>query len=130
MNKPILVSFVLSSTLVFGAVGGLYLLRASDSPGKDPAPDSVSVDPSALVVTPPGPPPAAYPAVVQLQELRIVARPRPRQSVRTAPAQAPVQLAERELIACSDWRELGPVYSVREGEVPRQRRVQMLCMAP
>lgn len=131
MNKPILVSFVLSTTLVFGAAGALYLLRAGESPGKGPAPDRVGVDPG-VVVNPPDPLPATYPAVVQLEELRIVARPRsqPRPRARPASARAAVPQAARELVACSDWRELGPVYSARDGEVPRQRRVQMLCMAP
>jgi hypothetical protein len=63
--------------------------------------------------------------VVELPELRIVARLSPRH-----PVPRPPPTATAELVPCSDWEPLGPVFSAHEGEVPRERHVQRLCPGP
>ncbi|MBX3129208.1 MAG: hypothetical protein KF718_20995 [Polyangiaceae bacterium] len=121
MNKTLIATFTTTTALLLGC---LALLARTSEPTPAPGPSAPA---SPLPATPESRPPA-LPEVIELEELRVVARPRSRP--RATPSSAPPTPPARELVACSEWRELGPVYSVREGEQPRQRRVQTLCMAP
>jgi hypothetical protein len=116
MNKTLTVSLLATTTLALGAVGLMKL--AADRAAPTPLPPAGVPRPESTL-EPPTPEPTS---VVVLDEVHIVgraARPRP------APTTAP-----RELVPCSGWRPIGPVFSVREGERPRQRRVRMMCAAP
>lgn len=75
----------------------------------------------------------AVPDVIRLPPQVIRAAPRPRRIAArarrpVAPAAHPVARARGW--PCSPWRALGPVYSVHEGEKPRQRHVRSLCFGP
>jgi len=115
MNKTLTVSLLTTTTLALGTVG---LLKVA----ADHAAPVLSVPaPTPVPKPPPAPPAPRAPQVVVLDELHIVGRAaRPRAPHPTVPA---------ELVPCSDWRPIGPVYSVREGEQPRERRVRMMCPA-
>lgn len=111
--KTLLLSLFCSTVVVLGALGGVYLSAAPPRPAVAGAPRPHLKLP---LVAPSSPPPIEA-NVIQLEPLRIVGR-----AAKPRPASATA-----ELVPCSDWRPIGPVYALREGEPVRERHVQMLC---
>jgi hypothetical protein len=127
MSKPLLLSILISTGVAAAALTALRL--ASEPQARNAASgDTVRVVTPALAVASSIERPASAapsPVVVELAELRIRAPAPVRGSRKPHPEPPPAP----DLIPCSDWREIGPVYSTRAGEAPRQRRVQLLCAA-
>jgi len=117
MNKTLTVSLLTTTTLALGAIGLMKLAADRATP---PPPPTLSPTPRPEATLESSAPPA--PSVVVLDEVHIVGRAtRPRPSPAATPA---------ALVPCSDWRPIGPVFSVRQGERPRERRVRLMCPAP
>ncbi len=99
----------------------IFWRSAADMPVSDPP---IAPPRSVPTLPPRDPSPArAAPRVVQLPALYIVgslSRRRRAPHRHRAPRVA-------ELVPCSGWRDLGPVSSVREGEIPKERHVRLMC---
>jgi hypothetical protein len=112
--KTLILCFLVSSLLALGVLAGLSTAAST------PRVASRSFEPPAEPKREPTPLVENIPTVIELPELRIVAS-RPRRVFEEAAEKA------AELVPCSGWEELGPVFSARAGEVPATRHVQRLC---
>jgi hypothetical protein len=109
--KTLIACFLVSSTLALVVLGSL------SSAASKPRVARSSVEPHAEPKREPTPAVELVPTVIQLPEIRIVASRERRIATENAV----------ELVPCSEWEELGPVFSARAGEVPATRHVQRLC---
>lgn len=128
MSKTLVGSFLLSSAVAIAALGCLSLHAQARAPARVPSAGARLLEHSSEGDAKSDAVPRveiAQPSI-ELAELRIVGR-RVSRSHKVAPASRP---PSRELIPCSDWEELGPVFGARAGEVPRTRHVRRLCAAP
>ncbi len=120
MSKSLLASFLITSAVVLAAVGGLSVLSQHPDDGPPISAPSAARAEEAAPVNPP--------RVIRLDEVRIVARPARRKAVAPG-SRSRSRSRSRTLVPCSDWKDLGPVYSVHAGETPRTRHVRLMCSA-
>lgn len=111
--KTLLLSLFSSTVVVLGALGGLYLSASAPQPSLAPAPQLKLPLVAVSSATP------VSDNVIQLEPLRIVGR--------ASAAKLRPRAARPELVPCSEWRPIGPVYAQRAEEPVRQRHVQLLC---
>ncbi len=119
MARPIVaVSSVIVGCLAFVVAARLTLHHEAP----DPVTPAAHAPAAALPVRPP------VPAIIRLKP-QLIRASLPHRRQRAA-QRARRTAAPARGWPCSPWRALGPVYSVHEGEKPRQRHVRSLCFGP
>jgi hypothetical protein len=122
MSKAMLCSALVSTGAAAAVLAALRFISEPEPPRGSFTGAPLSASPGRAAS------PARGPRLIELGEMRIQLGSRRRAPARHGvPRSAPRSPEPPELVPCSDWREIGPVFSARAGEIPRQRRVQLLC---